>query len=193
MLGLAETSNLPLQHVKQPNLPLFDIPPEDTPQESPTFSSGNGTCNLRKSSRLSSTQTLDYSNSSRIRFSPSSPNLATPSSSQPQNCQHQMGIQAQRYHSASSKASLVACGFTQVPGEDYNDTYAPVVKASSIRTISALAAQEALLAIHIDVETAFLNGDLEENIPDEIPPGFVFPPEFTLPEGLTIDDFVLQL
>jgi hypothetical protein len=91
------------------------------------------------------------------------------------------------------KARLVARGFTQIPGEDYNDTYAPVVKASSIRTLFALAAQEALLTIHLDVETAFLNGDLEENILIEIPPGYVPPPEFILPDGLTIDDFVLRL
>jgi hypothetical protein len=91
------------------------------------------------------------------------------------------------------KARLVARGFTQIPGEDYNDIYTPVVKASSIRTLFVLAAQEALLAIHLDIETAFLNGDLIENILIEIPPGFVLPPEFTLPDGLTIDDFILQL
>ena len=92
------------------------------------------------------------------------------------------------------KARLVARGFTQIPGEDYNETFAPIVKASSIRTLFALAAQEDLLIFHLDIETAFLNGNLEENILVEIPPGFVFPPpNFTLPDELTIDDFVLQL
>jgi hypothetical protein len=66
------------------------------------------------------------------------------------------------------KHALFACGFTQIPGEDYNDTYTPVVKASSIRWHFTLAAQEDLLAFHFDVETAFLNGDLEENILVEI-------------------------
>jgi hypothetical protein len=53
--------------------------------------------------------------------------------------------------------------------------------------------QEGLLTFHLDVKTAFLNGHLEEHILVKTPPGFVFPPKFTLPEGLTIDDFVLQL
>jgi hypothetical protein len=90
------------------------------------------------------------------------------------------------------EVDLVTHGFTQVPGEDNNDTYAPIVRASSIRTLFALAAQ-GLLIIHLDIETAFLNGDLEENTLVQIPPGFVFPPEFVLPNGLTTDNSVLQL
>jgi hypothetical protein len=102
-----------------------------------------------------------------------------------------MAIQTQRHHSTLRKARLVTCGLIQIPNEDYNETYTPVVKSTSIRVLSA--AQEGLLTFHLDVETAFLNGDLKEHILVKTPPGFVFPPNFTLPEGLTIDNFILQL
>jgi len=67
------------------------------------------------------------------------------------------------------KARLVARGFTQTFIVDYNETFAPVAKFVSIRCILALSAME----IHqIDVKTAFLNGDLEEEIYMEQPEGF---------------------
>ncbi|BES94014.1 Hypothetical protein NTJ_06823 [Nesidiocoris tenuis] len=62
------------------------------------------------------------------------------------------------------KARLVARGFTQRQNIDFSETYAPVAKLSSIRFILALAAENDMLLNQMDVTTAFLNGDLEENL-----------------------------
>lgn len=70
------------------------------------------------------------------------------------------------------KARLVARGFTQVEGLDYNDTFSPVVRHSTIRILFSLANELNLNIDHIDVTTAFLNGDLQETIFMEQPPGF---------------------
>lgn len=63
------------------------------------------------------------------------------------------------------KAQLVAKGYAQQPGIDYDETFSPVVKFQSIRVLLALAVQHELLLLHqMDVVTAFLNGILEEII-----------------------------
>jgi transposase InsO family protein len=62
------------------------------------------------------------------------------------------------------KARLVARGFTQTAGVDYKETFASVVKFSSIRMIFALAAQLDLTVYQVDIKTAFLNGELDETI-----------------------------
>lgn len=69
------------------------------------------------------------------------------------------------------KARLVARGFTQVFGLDYNETYAPVVDCASIRLLLAYAAANNLFMGQFDVKTAFLNGELEETIYMEQPEG----------------------
>lgn len=75
------------------------------------------------------------------------------------------------------KARLVAQGFSQVEGVDYFDTYAPVAKLASIRTILALAARFDLELHQIDIKGAYLNGELtdEEVIYMRQPPGFPYP------------------
>jgi transposase InsO family protein len=60
------------------------------------------------------------------------------------------------------KARLVARGFSQIYGVDYLDTYAPVVKLASIRILLAIAAIYGLEIHQMDVVTAFLAGELDE-------------------------------
>ena len=71
------------------------------------------------------------------------------------------------------KARLVAKGFTQREGIDYNETYSPVSCKDSFRIIMALVAHFDLELHQMDVKTAFLNGDLEENVYMTQPKGFV--------------------
>lgn len=70
-------------------------------------------------------------------------------------------------------AQLVAKGFTQKEGEDFFDTYSPVARLTTIRVLLSLAASYGLLVHQMDVKTAFLNGELDEEIYMEQPDGFV--------------------
>jgi hypothetical protein len=67
----------------------------------------------------------------------------------------------------------VAKGFTQREGNDYNVMFSPVSCKDSFRNIMALVAHYNLVLHQMDVKTAFLNGDLEENIYMAQPKGFV--------------------
>src|ERR1700733_13405567 len=82
------------------------------------------------------------------------------------------------------KPRLVARGFSQIYGIDYLDTYAPVVKLASIRILLAIAAIYGLEIHQMDVVTAFLAGELEEEIYMEQPEGF---------EVESREDFVCRL
>ena len=73
------------------------------------------------------------------------------------------------------KARLVIQGFRQKEGIDFFDTYAPVARISTIRLLIALASIHNLEIHQMDVKTAFLNGDLEEEIYMKQPEGFVVP------------------
>jgi hypothetical protein len=63
-------------------------------------------------------------------------------------------------HISRYKASLVAKGFQQVHGIDYDDTFAPVAKMDSIRLKHAIATAKGWEVHHMDVKNAFLHGDL---------------------------------
>nr|KAJ0195046.1 hypothetical protein LSAT_V11C700360720 [Lactuca sativa] len=73
------------------------------------------------------------------------------------------------------KARLVIQGFRQKEGIDFFDTYAPVARISTIRLLLALAAIHNPVIHQMDVKTAFLNGDLDEEIYMKQPEGFVMP------------------
>jgi hypothetical protein len=69
------------------------------------------------------------------------------------------------------KVRCVAKGFHQTPGVDFGDTYAPTIQDSTLRLLLQYAAEWKLSINQIDVKTAFLNGDLVEEVYVLPPPG----------------------
>lgn len=76
------------------------------------------------------------------------------------------------------KARLVAKGFTQQAGVDFLDTFSPVAKLVSVKLMLTLAAAKGWYLCHLDINNAFLYGDLEEAIYMELPPGLVAPGQY---------------
>lgn len=71
------------------------------------------------------------------------------------------------------KARLVAQGFLQRHGMDYDETFAPVVRQTTLRTLLAVAGHRKMHVLHLDAKTAFLNSELEETVYMRQPMGFV--------------------
>jgi hypothetical protein len=70
------------------------------------------------------------------------------------------------------KARLVAKSYNQKEGEDFFDTYSHVARLTTIRVLLSLATSYGLLVHQMDVKTAFLNRELEEEIYMDQPDGF---------------------
>ncbi|KAJ9544385.1 hypothetical protein OSB04_024092 [Centaurea solstitialis] len=72
-----------------------------------------------------------------------------------------------------TKVRLVAKGYRQQEGIDYNETFAPVARIEAIRMFLAYAAHKDFTVYQMDVKTTFLNGDLKEEVYVSQPEGFV--------------------
>ena len=62
------------------------------------------------------------------------------------------------------KGRLVAQGFGQRPGQDFNEVFMPTTKWAALRSLIALATMENLEMVSVDISTAYLNGKLEETV-----------------------------
>ena len=83
-----------------------------------------------------------------------------------------------------NKARLVAKGYSQEEGIDFDETFAPVARLEAIRIFLAYAAHANFKVYQMDVKSAFLNGELEEEVYVQQPPGF---------EDADFPDFVYRL
>src|SRR5438132_3655898 len=71
------------------------------------------------------------------------------------------------------KARLVAKGYVQRQGVDFDEVFVLVARLESVRLLLAMAAQEGWIIHHMDVKSAFLNGELSEEVYVAQPPGFI--------------------
>ncbi|KAL8155717.1 hypothetical protein AgCh_000934 [Apium graveolens] len=74
-----------------------------------------------------------------------------------------------------NKARLVAKDYSQQEGIDYDETFAPVARLEAIRIFLDYAAHKKFKVFQMDVKSAFLNGELEEEVYVEHPAGFINP------------------
>jgi histone deacetylase 1/2 len=87
------------------------------------------------------------------------------------------------------RVRLVACGYSQVPGVDFQESFAPVINDVTFRILLVMMLTWNLKAKVVDIETAFLHGDLKETIYMEIPKGM----EASLDECLILNKTIYGL
>nr|GEY90850.1 hypothetical protein [Tanacetum cinerariifolium] len=75
----------------------------------------------------------------------------------------------------NNKARLVSCGYRQEEGINFEESFAPVARLEAIRIFLAYAAHKNMVVYQMDVKTAFLNGNLREEVYVSQPDGFVDP------------------
>ncbi|KAE8237556.1 hypothetical protein A4X06_0g9194, partial [Tilletia controversa] len=85
------------------------------------------------------------------------------------------------------KARLVAQGFSQVPGRDYTETYAPTARMDTVRLVLTICAQHDLIVHQMDVVVAYLQGHLKDEIYMRLPP------EYAERAGAVGNNLVLKL
>ena len=71
-----------------------------------------------------------------------------------------------------NKARLVAQGYSQEEGIDFEETFAPVARIEAIRKLLAFVVSQSVKLFQMDVKSAFLNGYIKEEVYVEQPPGF---------------------
>ena len=82
--------------------------------------------------------------------------------------------------SGEFRSHLVALGYNQIPGVDYSDSYAPVINDATFRMVVVLWLLNDWNEVLIDVETAFLYGNLDEPIYLKCPDGMELPKDEVL-------------
>lgn len=70
------------------------------------------------------------------------------------------------------KGRFAACGNHQVAGRDYTEVWAPVARHATLRALLSTAAAEGMMLYQLDVETAFLNGEVDEELYLQQPRGY---------------------
>ena len=71
-----------------------------------------------------------------------------------------------------NETRLVAKGYVQQPSVDFNETFAPMTHIKTIIMVLAIVAQLELQVYQQDVKSTFLNGELEQEVYVEQPPGY---------------------
>ncbi|KAI4380054.1 hypothetical protein MLD38_006283 [Melastoma candidum] len=74
-----------------------------------------------------------------------------------------------------NRATLVAKGYSLSEGIDYDETYAPVARLEAIRLLLAYACYNDFKLFQMDAKSAFLNGEIKEEVYVDQPPGFEDP------------------